>query len=66
MKIFILITALLSTLLWINILFAELITVKINPYITQDDKVQKQRAMVKNILIIIMSVFWGTYIHLYL
>jgi hypothetical protein len=52
--------------LWINILFAELITVKINPYITQDDKVQKQRAMVKNILIIIMSVFWGTYIHLYL
>jgi hypothetical protein len=66
MKIFILITALLSTLLWINILFAELITVKINPYITQNDKVQKQRAMVKNILIIIMSVFWGTYIHLYL
>lgn len=66
MKIFILITALLSTLLWINILFAELITVKINPYITQDDTVQKQRAMVKNILIIIMSVFWGTYIHLYL
>jgi hypothetical protein len=57
--------ALLSTLLWVNILFAEHITAKINPYVTEADVVQKQRAVIKTILVIIMSVFWATYIYLY-
>lgn len=56
---------LLSTLLWVNILFAEHITTKINPYVTEADAVQRQRAVVKTILVIIMSVFWATYIYLY-
>ena len=57
--------ALLSTLLWVNILFAEHITTKINPYITEEDVVQKQRAVVKTILVIIMALFWAAYIYLY-
>lgn len=57
--------ALLSTLLWVNILFAEHITTKINPYVTEADVVQRQRSVVKTILVIIMSVFWATYIYLY-
>jgi hypothetical protein len=65
MELIILGIALLSTLLWVNILFAEHITTKINPYITEADIVQKQRAVVKTILVIIMSLFWATYIYLY-
>ena len=65
MELIILGIALLSTLLWVNILFAEHITTKINPYITEADVVQKQRAVVKTILVIIMSLFWATYIYLY-
>lgn len=65
MELIILGIALLSTLLWVNILFAEHITTKINPYVTDEDIVQKQRAVVKTILVIIMSVFWATYIYLY-
>lgn len=65
MELIILGIALLSTLLWVNILFAEHITTKINPYVTEADVVQKQRAVVKTILVIIMSVFWATYIYLY-
>lgn len=57
--------ALLSTLLWVNILFAEHITTRINPYVTEADVVQRQRSVVKTILVIIMSVFWATYIYLY-
>lgn len=65
MELIILGIALLSSLLWVNILFAEHITTKINPYITETDTVQKQRAVVKTILVIIMSLFWATYIYLY-
>lgn len=65
MELIILGIALLSSLLWVNILFAEHITTKINPYVTEADAVQKQRAVVKTILVIIMSVFWATYIYLY-
>lgn len=65
MELFILIFAFLSTLLWINIQIAELITVKVNPYITPNDTVQKQRALIKTVLVLIMSVFWATYIYLY-
>lgn len=65
MELIILGIALLSSLLWANILFAEHITTKINPYVTEADPVQKQRAVVKTILVIIMSLFWATYIYLY-
>ncbi len=65
MELIILGIALLSTLLWLNILFAEHITTKVNPYITEGDTVQKQRAVVRTILVIIMSVFWATYVYLY-
>lgn len=65
MELIILGIALLSSLLWANILFAEHITTKINPYVTEADVVQKQRAVVKTILVIIMSLFWATYIYLY-
>lgn len=66
MEILILITALLSTLLWLNVLFAEHITAKVNPYITPEDIVQKQRAITKIMLIIIMSISWASYIYFYL
>jgi type II secretory pathway component PulC len=66
MEILILIIALLSTLLWLNILFAEHITAKVNPYITPEDIVQKQRAITKIMLIIIMSISWASYIYFYL
>lgn len=65
MELIILGIALLSSLLWANILFAEHITTKINPYVTEADTVQKQRAVVKTILVIIMALFWATYIYLY-
>jgi hypothetical protein len=65
MEVIILIIALLTSLLWLNILFAEHITVKVNPYLSQTDEVQKQRSKLKTILVIIMSVFWGVYIYLY-
>lgn len=66
MEILILIIALLSTLLWLNVLFAEHITAKVNPYITPEDIVQKQRAITKIMLIIIMSISWASYIYFYL
>ena len=65
MELIILGIALLSSLLWVYILFAVHITTKINPYITEADAIQKQRAVVKTILVIIMSLFWATYIYLY-
>ena len=65
MELIILGIALLSSLLWANILFAEHITTKINPYVTEADVVQKQRAVVKTILVIIMALFWAAYIYLY-
>ncbi len=56
---FCLVVALLATFLWVNIMFAEYISSKMNPYgngVNDDDKT---RARIKNILILIMALFWA-------
>lgn len=62
---FCLFIALLSTLFYINILIAEIANTKINMYSMQDDNSYNEslkRGKVKNILLIIMSLFWTTVI----
>lgn len=60
----VLVIAFLSTLLFINIMFAEHITAKVNLYKTDDDsELDKNRARLKIALIIIMALFWAAYIH---
>jgi hypothetical protein len=52
--------ALLSTFMLINVMFSEHITAKVNLYSTDEMKKEdKQRAKIKLILIIIMALFWG-------
>ena len=59
--------ALFFTLLWINTMFAEHIDAKVNPYqkTAQDRKIDQQRAVVKVISIILMSVFWSLTLYLW-
>ena len=62
---FCLFIALLSTLFYINLLIAEIANTKINMYSMQDDNSYNEslkRGKVKNILLIIMSLFWTTVI----
>ena len=58
---FCLIIALLSTLIWINVMYAELINAKVNPYQkTNDDmKNDERRGILKTLLVIIMSISWA-------
>lgn len=62
---FCLIVALLSSLLWINVLYVENINAKINPYqkTKKDMDDDRRRSVLKTILIIIMSVSWATVIY---
>jgi hypothetical protein len=59
---FCLVIAFASTLLWINILHAEYITAQINPYATGDKEEDKIRAKMKNVLVLIMALFWSAVI----
>ena len=59
----VLVIALLSTLMWINTLFTEHINAKLNPYRQEgSEELDKQRARLKLVLLIITALFWGTYI----
>lgn len=58
-----LIISILSSLLWINVLFAELVTAKVNPYVTDDNNTDKMLSKVKIILVTIMSLSWGCTIY---
>ena len=62
---FCLIVALLSTLIWINVLYAENINAKVNPYQKNDEdmKNDKRRGVLKTLLVIIMSISWATVIY---
>lgn len=60
---FVLVIAILSTLLWLNTMFTEHINAKINVYTTNEDSDEdKQRAKLKLVLIVIMALFWGAVI----
>ena len=55
--------ALLSTLMWVNTLFTEYINAKLNPYRQEgSEEIDKQRARLKLVLLIITALFWGAYI----
>ena len=59
----VLVIALLSTLMWVNTLFTEYINAKLNPYRQEgSEEIDKQRARLKLVLLIITALFWGTYI----
>jgi hypothetical protein len=62
---FCLIIAILSTLLWVNVLFTENINAKVNPYQKNDEdmKNDKRRGVLKTLLVIIMSISWATVIY---
>ena len=62
---FCLIIAILSTLLWVNVLFTEKINAKVNPYQKNDEdmKNDKRRGVLKTLLVIIMSISWATVIY---
>lgn len=61
---FCLIVSLLSTLLWINVLYTENINAKVNPYQKNngDLKNDERRGILKTLLVIIMSISWATVI----
>lgn len=59
---FCLVISILSTLMWINVMYAEYIISKINPYTNGEDKEDKMRGKLKNILVIIMAIFWSSVI----
>lgn len=59
----VLVIALLSILMWVNTLFTEYINAKLNPYRQEgSEEIDKQRARLKLVLLIITSLFWGAYI----
>lgn len=59
----VLVIALLSTLMWVNTLFTEYNNAKLNPYRQEgSEEIDKQRARLKLVLLIITALFWGAYI----
>ena len=59
---FCLVISILSTLMWINVMYAEYITSKVNPYSNGNETEDKMRSKLKTILVIIMSTFWSSVI----
>ena len=55
---FCLFIAILSTLIWVELSFAQIIEAKINPY-SQNTDAEKKRAILKNYIVIIMALFWA-------
>ena len=51
--------ALLSTLLLVNTMYAELLNTILNKYSSQYDTDNTDRARLKITLIVIASIFWG-------
>ena len=62
---FCLIIALLTTFIWINVMYAEYINAKVNPYQKTDEdmKNDERRGVLKTLLVIIMSISWATVIY---
>ena len=62
---FCLIIAILSTLIWVNVMYAENINAKVNPYQKNNDdmKNDERRGVLKTLLVIIMSISWATVIY---
>ena len=62
---FYLIIALLTTFIWINVMYAEHINAKVNPYQKTDEdmKNDERRGVLKTLLVIIMSISWATIIY---
>lgn len=59
---FIYLSAILFTLLWVNLLLVDFINIKLYPFSTNQDeekKLQEKRAKLKIYLIIIMSISWA-------
>lgn len=48
--------------MWINVMYAEYITSKVNPYTNGEDKEDKMRGKLKTILVTIMATFWSAVI----
>lgn len=63
MKLFCLLVALFSTLLYINFLIVEIVNAKINPYNRSEDDFKKalKNSYIRIILIAIMSIFWSVF-----
>lgn len=55
---FCLFIAILSTLIWVELSFAQIIEAKINPY-SQSTDAEKKRTILKNYIVIIMALFWA-------
>lgn len=62
---FCLIIAILSTLIWINVMYVENINAKVNPYQKNGEDMEndKRRSVLKTLLVIIMSISWATVIY---
>lgn len=62
---FCLIIALLTTFIWINVMYTEHINAKVNPYQKTDEdmKNDERRGVLKTLLVIIMSISWATVIY---
>lgn len=55
---FCLFIAILSTIIWLNITVAEVLSAKLNPY-KETDESDKKRTVLKNYLSLIMAIFWA-------
>jgi hypothetical protein len=55
---FCLFVAIISSLIWVNLTFAEVVSAKLNPYKETDDG-DRKRTVIKNYLIVIMALFWA-------
>ena len=62
---FCLVIAILSTLIWINVMYVENINAKVNPYQKNGEDMEndKRRGVLKTLLVIIMSISWATVIY---
>ena len=62
---FCLIIAILSTLLYINIIITDIINSRINPYLTSSKELDSEmnKTKLKISLILIMALFWATVIY---
>ena len=63
MKLFCLLVAIFSSLLYINLLIAEIVNAKINPYNRDENdyKMEVKNSYIRIVLISIMSIFWSVF-----
>ena len=63
MKLFCLLVAIFSSLLYINLLIAEIVNAKINPYNRDENDYKREvkNSYIRIVLISIMSIFWSVF-----